>query len=250
MLGLALIVALGEVGLGNDAPQNASVQGAPQRLTGPASWQAIERLEPTERTEVMLIWLVEERREPTQPSKGLSGAPIDTLYTQAQIVHSLASADPRVLKWLVESKEVKSAPMRDLIGFALALSGDLTAKPFLLGALATGKNPWLREKAATYLMEWPDNETITALEAAANDPFRIQYEQTIDQVGLVDRYPVRDAAKHSLSVIARGAKPNEWSLKWQEKFKASMQDYEDFVRDRAADLKRMAETVNKDKSST
>jgi hypothetical protein len=198
----------------------------------------------------MINWLVEERREPTPTFKGLGGAPIDTLYTQAQIVSSLGNGDPRVLKWLVESKVLHYPTIQSLIGFALAGSGDITAKPFVLKALAESKNPWIREKAAGLLMEWPDNESVAALKAAAGDPFRVQYERTIDHAGLVDTYPVRDAVERSLAVIAKGTKPNEWSHKWQEMFTTGMQDYDRFVRDHAEDLKRMAETLNKDKGRT
>ena len=241
-------IATALVVTGQQGQRAAELFGMPNRLTGSNDWKKLAPLPLTAQTEVMLAWLVEERREPTPTYKGLGGGPIDTDYTQAQIVHSLASGDPRVLRWLVRSDRVRSSEMKAILGLALAMSGDKTAKPHILKALSSNKNPWLREKAATFLGEWPDDETVEALKAALDDPYHIQFERTLDTVEVVDKYPVREAAEHTLDVIARGLKPNEWSSKWLEKYEQAMQDYDSFVSGRAGDLDRILAIVNREGS--
>ena len=231
--------------------QNKGLYGAPARLSTPDDWQKLAKLTKLTKlqvTEVILSWLIEERKSPSPTITGMGGGPIDSDYTQAQIIHSFASADPKILTWLVRSGSIKSAPMQALLGMALAYTGDLSAKSYMIGALQSNPNPYLREKAALFLTEWQGSDVVEALErAAATDPFHLRFEKAHGTPGIYDNYPVRVAAASSLAVLARGAKPNEWSEMRLARYKEGMEGYDEFVKANKSDLERLAKLVNTDK---
>lgn len=230
--------------------QQKGLYGAPARLSTPDDWQKLAKLTDLTQlqvTEVILSWLIEERKKPRPTFTGYGGGPIDSDYTQAQIIHSFASADPKILTWLVRSGSIKSAPMQALLGMALAYTGDLSAKSYMIGALRSNPNPFLREKAAAFLTEWQGSDVVKALErASATDPFHLRFEKAHGTPGIYDNYPVRVAAASSLAVLERGAKPNEWSEMRLANYNERMQGYDEFVEANKSDLKRLAKLVNTD----
>lgn len=225
-----------------------TIHGAPTRLSTPNDWTALQGLSEVQKAEVLLTWLIEERRKPTETFPGKGGGPIDSNYQQAQIVHALANSDPRILRWLLQSKTVKSTRMRDLVGLSAGIGGDLKAKSHMIKLLQTHQNPYVRELSARFLHEWQESDVVTALEkSAATDPFRVRFLSTDLEKGFIDGFPVRDAALNSIKNIQEGKKPNDYSRLWQARYKDRVKGYDEFVKEHKADLERIAKLINTDK---
>ena len=244
---LCIVVLASHIALAQDKSLE-TIHGAPTRLSSPDDWSKLRGLTQIQRVEIMLTWLIEERKNPTPTFAGRGGGPIDSNYQQTQIVHTMANSDPRILRWLFTSRAVKSTSMRELLGLALGVGGDMTAKPHMIRVLQTHSNPYMRELAAKLLDEWQSPDVVAALErAAATDPFRVRFESADTRKGIIDGYPVRDTARNSLQNITSGAKPNDWSKKWTAMFNEKILGYDEFVEENESDLKRLAKLVNTDK---
>lgn len=167
-------------------------------------------LTPLQATEVLVHWLVQERKQPTPTFTGISGAPIDSGYIQKQIAWSMGLVgDPKALKWL-QAQSIDPA-LRNVIGVALGIAGDHSQAEALRTTLRSDENPYMRDLAVMALVKVGDVDSRKDLRDALKDSFSVKFKPLHappgDSEPLTERtiYPVRDSAKKALELLERPA---------------------------------------------
>ncbi len=201
-----------------------------------------------DKTEVLLRWLVEERRHPTPVEPGITGGPIDSYYIQRQIIETMVGqADARALRWLAKQGGISSELRRVLLLQMNDHENPATLEA-TLNTLLHDPNPYLRAYAARSLNDWDGEVAEQALEIAANDPFVLEYRsahhlpQDPNPEPAVRRwYPVREMAREALRNRASedGCPTSPHRLEWVADRQKLFQGYEDFVREHQAELQRL-----------
>ncbi len=173
------------------------VHGLPARLSSLLDLGPVLRrtdLTSVEKTEVLILWLREERAHPSPTTKGIGGGDISSGYIQAQIVKSLREVgDPLLLRSIASDGKADTG-IRDGACVALGLMGDSTQVGRLISVLRDSREPDLRATAAEALAVLGATQAIPVLKQALSDSF----EGTSDK-GKV--YPVRRAAEVTLRVL-------------------------------------------------
>lgn len=180
--------------------------GLPARLKSLTDLQKIvpqNGLTATQNTEVMLYWLIEERKHPTPTHRGYGGGAISSPYIEVQLIKSLrAYGDLSVLNALASAP--KADPnVREAVKLALGLKGDRRQTGEMLRILRN--HPWeqYRGLAAKALGNMGDAAAIPALKKAlADDPARyVRYSMEApndDTPASQIVYPVRELAEESI----------------------------------------------------
>jgi HEAT repeat protein len=197
---LAYLVCAQSVGASLVEP---SAYGLPNRLGRLSDMTPLyERadLTPEQRTDVLLYWLNEERREPSPPTQGAGGS-IDSGYIQAQVVKALGElGDPLLLSRYASDTSTLDAMIRDAVQLALAWMYDARQVPNLIRILESSSEPDYRALAATALGSMRATEAVPVLEAALDDVFSRTAEGCLEGPRLL--YPVREAARGALDALA------------------------------------------------
>lgn len=188
-----------------------------------------------QRTEVLINWLVEEKRKPSPTSTGLGGGPIDTNYIQEQLVLSIGLyGDPLATQWL-HSNSPNSRLRGDLV-VALGIMGDASQVSNLRQILISSQNPYLRRLSTRALQQLGAVEAIPDLERACTDPFVLDLAN--NRTGAAVTYPVREAASGALQALRR-ADVLDAAAALKAKFSSSIRDAAGYSKDHVADLNRM-----------
>jgi hypothetical protein len=240
---------MGVVVLGLTLGATSSAQGAKdqeERLIHglPARMRSLTDLTPIgdvnttltafQRTEVLVNWLVEERRTPSPTRTGLGGGPIDTDYIQEQLILSMGLyGDPLAIQWLFRNSS--HPELRDDLSVALGIMGDASQVGNLRRILFASQNPYLRRLSTRAMQHLGAVEAIPDLELASEDPFVFPLANF--RTGADETYPVREAARGVLMALQR-ADVLEAAVAQRTKFT-------DSVRDAAAYRTRHADDLNK-----
>jgi hypothetical protein len=214
---VVLIIASGLIGTaivagapqssGAAPPSNAyttdpSLYGLPRRLASLTDLTPIHErkdLTPRQRTEVLLYWLVEERTDPSPPTRGIGGD-IDSGYIQAQLIKAMAELGDILLLTQLGSDPQLDGAIRDAARIALGWIYDARQIPSLLTILERSPEPDFRALAATALGCMGATEAVPALRRALQDQFARRGGGCLEDNGLV--YPVRRAAEIALRGLA------------------------------------------------
>ncbi|MFY9234878.1 MAG: HEAT repeat domain-containing protein [Fimbriimonadaceae bacterium] len=183
--------------------QNSLSQVVPWRMESLTDFKYLNYAnDKLERLEILVRWLAEEKREPSEKRAGLGGGPIDSGYIQQQLIRSLAGsgADPRGLRWLASSPEVRDPEMKLACKLALGLRFDQEQKNILIRTLERDGNPNHRLVAAFGLGNLDAQEARSLLKKVAkSDPFHV------NKVGSDDpktrEFPVRVMAEGALRML-------------------------------------------------
>lgn len=176
--------------------------GLPARLSNLTQLQLVTRpvdITPVQKTEVLMAWLMEERRNPTPTSPGLGGGDISSSYIQAQIVKAMAEVGNPVTLRAIAADEKIDADVRDGARIALCLMGDGTQIPMMIDILEHSPEPDFRATAAGALGRLAATEARQALTAALYD--RYQATGSYKRAGSRTVYPVAEAARSALRVL-------------------------------------------------
>ncbi len=156
----------------------------------------------SQKTDILVAWLIEERRQPTTSYAGLGGGEVNSGYIQAQIIKSIAEAG-NPLSLLAVISDPKSDPVTiDAACLALGRMGDITQIPAMINILENHKEPYFRVIAAESLGSLGAKDSIPALERALHDEYSVT---GAGQIGGTHEpstvYPLRVAAEIALRVL-------------------------------------------------
>ena len=203
--------------------------GFPPKLTD-LTWlgSPIERedLTPVEKTEILVTWLIRERREPSPTTTGLAGGDITSGYIQAQILTALFVEGDTLTISEIASDTHADGDVRDAMRIALGLMGDTTQVPVLIAILDNQREPYFRAKAAEALGHLGATEATTALERALLDEYFVQAGNCM--TGVYTEYPVRRAAKEALLKLnnpSEASAARERSQVFTKRLRATSQSY-------------------------
>lgn len=176
--------------------------GLPGRLSNLTDLGPVLRrtdISSVQKTDILIVWLTEERRQPTPTSKGLGGGDVNSSYIQAQIVKALAEVGNPLTLRAIDSDEKADANIRDGARMALCLMGDSTQIPKVIAILENGREPYFRATAAAALGGLRATEAIPALKRALSDDYAV----TSGRIGSAPAtaYPVRRDAETALRVL-------------------------------------------------
>ena len=204
-----------------------------------------QSLSKLEKTEVLLRWLIEERRHPTPVEPGITGGPVGSFYIQRQILECMGDkGEPRASLWLVRTRKLPASLRRILAMLTDDLS-DPQSLSEILTTLGEDPNPYLRAYAARELYYWDDPAVESALEHALEDTFVLQYQSIEGTMqhpdGRVTWRPVVEVAeetlrnRHSKDFCPTSAHVRDRALSHQRR----LEGYEEFVREQKAELQRL-----------
>jgi hypothetical protein len=152
-----------------------------------------------QRSEVLLMWLAEERRQPTKTFMGLGGE-ITSGYIQVQIIKGFYElGDAAVVEWIANAPQVADQGIRDGMCLALGIMGDRKQAPALLRILRTHPIGDFRALAAETLGYLGIEEAKGALQQAMQDPFTVKSGG--HHSDLHTAYPVRKRAERALTAL-------------------------------------------------
>lgn len=180
------------------------INGLPARMRSLTDLTPIgdvnSKLTKLQATEVLVQWLVEEKRIPTPTFRGIGGGPIYTNYIQQQLILGIGMyGDPVAVQWLFRNS---SHPvLRDDLAVALGIMGDATQVVNLRRILSSSQNPYLRDLSTRAFMSVGAVEAIPDLERASQDPFRLELANP--RTGAPVMYPVREAAEGAIRALHR-----------------------------------------------
>lgn len=206
---IAIMTGL-EYGRAYAKPEDYGLSGKLTNLTDLGPVLRRPDLTSTQRTEVLVSWLVEERQHPSRVTQGLGGGDIDSGYIQAQIVKALAEVgDLLMIDGLTESlsgpPETADPTVVDALILAVGLMGDRSKIPGITDILATHREGFFRTLAAEALGSLGATEVKPTLEKALADSFAVM--GGAGDIGGPRKlvYPVREAAEVALRVLSNPA---------------------------------------------
>ena len=182
---------------------NPETYGLPGKLSNLTDLGPIARrtdISSVHKTDILIVWLTEERRQPTPTSKGLGGGDVNSSYIQAQIVKALAEVGNPLTLRAISSDQKADANIRDGARLALALMGDSTQIPKVIAILGNGREPFFRATAAEALGSLRATEAIPALQRALLDGYT-DIGGGRGPSGPSTIYPVRRNAQTALNVL-------------------------------------------------
>lgn len=204
---LTIIVAVTVIVIGSRFSVAASIQ--PEDYGLPAKLKSLTDLKPVlerkdmtsvQKTDVLVFWLGEERRQPTPSFKGLAGGDINSSYIQAQIIKALCEVGNPLALGTIDSDENAAPDIRDGARLALGLMGDSTQISKLMGIIENQSEPYFRVTAAEALGSLGATAAIPALERALRDEYTVT-GGGCTPTGPSTIYPVREAAQTALRVL-------------------------------------------------
>ncbi len=155
-----------------------------------------------QKTDLLLLWLSKERRQPTPTTTGLGGGAINSGYIQAQIIKAMKEVGNPLTLTAVISNPNTDPNIIDAANLALGRMGDVTQIPKLIDILANHSEPSYRVTAAETLGSLGAVDAIPALERALHDQYMVlggSYMGGPREPATA--YPVRDAAEIALRVL-------------------------------------------------
>ena len=204
-----------------------------------------QSLSKLEKTEVLLRWLIEERRHPTPVEPGITGGPVGSFYIQRQILECMGDkGEPRAIRWL--GRQPSTSPeVRRLMLIQVDDLDNARTLDALIWTLKSDPNPYIRAYAARWLDLWDDPVVLPALEAATKDPFVLEYNSVEGTWKHPDGHivwrPVVEMAEESLRNLnaAKSESDANRLLVTKERYQRRFEGYEDFVREHQAELQRL-----------
>ena len=183
-----------------------SLYGRPARLRSLADLNLLEGndLATSQKTEVLLSWLAEERDNPSPTTAGHGGGPIDTDYLQAQIIKALETkGDPLAVGWVSASTSVKDQSTRDGMRLVLGFMGDKGQIPAMEKILTSNTNPYFRAMAAENLGLLGAVFSIPTLKSARKDAFSVSFASEQNEGKLTTFYPVRQVVEETINILGK-----------------------------------------------
>ncbi|UCH35270.1 MAG: HEAT repeat domain-containing protein, partial [Armatimonadota bacterium] len=156
----------------------------------------------TDRADILISWLIEERMEPSGTTLGLGGGDINSGYIMSQIIMSLVElGDPLLVLEVATSSHLASVDdnVRDAMRITLGLMGDGDQARELMRILDTHAEPYFRALAAKALGRVGAAEARPRLKRALEDPFTVRAGNSVR--GLYTAYPVREGAETALRML-------------------------------------------------
>lgn len=199
---LSLLALMGMLFSHTVQAQNVPARFAPrmQNLTDLTPLLERKDLTPVQRTEILLMWLAEERRKPSETRTGLGGGDIDSGYIQIQIVKALFEVGDRaVLEWIAIAPQITDQGIRDAVSLALGIMGDRRQAPTLLNILRTHPIGHFRAEAAQILGSLGVVEARAVLQRAKQDEFAVKAGNSLR--GIYTSHPVSEAAERALRML-------------------------------------------------
>lgn len=153
-----------------------------------------------QRTEVLVIWLIDERRHPRTRETGLGGGEITSGYIREQILKSfMGYGSIPAIRQITSDRKV-GRDLQTEMRIVLGTLGDRTQIPLLTDILKRNPEPYYRCLAAESLGSMGATETIPTLKAALNDKYTAMMGNCMEPVHI--GYPVRRSAQQSISILS------------------------------------------------
>lgn len=185
-----------------------SLYGRPAQLRSLADLNLLESndLSASQKTEVLVSWLAEERNNPSRTVTGHGGGAIDTDYLQAQITKALETkGDPLAISWIASSTSLKDQGLRAHMQLALGFMGDQSQVPMLEKILMHNKNPYLRAIAAEDLGLLGAVSSLPILKQTRKDSFSLTFASEQNDGKLTTFYPVRQTFEETILILSNSS---------------------------------------------
>ena len=183
-----------------------SFYGRPVRLRSLADLNLLEGndLTTSQKTEVLLSWLAEERDNPSPTTAGHGGGPIDSDYLQAQIIKALETkGNPLAVGWVAASTFLKDQGTRDGMRLVLGFMGDKGQIPAMEKILTSSPNPYFRAMAAENLGLLGGVSSMPTLKRARKDAFSVSFASEQNEGKLTTFYPVRQVVEETINILGK-----------------------------------------------